>query len=258
MRLGRPAGRRLVSPLRLAFFVLYHVVLFLVSPSRLALASRHPVSPLRLVLYRVVVPSRLCRAVGRNDPCVASSLSSCYIVIALASSRLVRLVLRCVKRDVFSRLAVSSRFYSVPSFSCVIAFSRLALLSRWAGQSCEFCPMSSGILCRLVFSLASLISVRLRSSQFVIVSVGVSLRGACGEIELTKTARFNALVVSVPYRVRACVVGDSNMARSNDSEARGTVAGLFGRLDLSYMPAGRSRQSILPPAHPTPWGRGTI
>ena len=116
------------------------------------------------VVSSYIVSSRSSRCIVSwgGAVLISSDLSFCYIVIALASSRLVRLVLRCVGRDDFSRLAVSSRFYSVPSFSCVIACSRLALLSRWAGHSCVFCPMSSGILCRLVFSLASLISVRLR------------------------------------------------------------------------------------------------
>ena len=165
---------------------------------RLALSSR---LASRLVSCR---PVRLVgRAVWRNDPCGASSLSSCYVVLARASfsscivpsSRLVRLVLRCVGRG-------DLRFY----------------------------PMSSGVLCRLAFSFAfASVPVRLRSSSFVVVGMGVSLHGACGEIELTKTAHFNALVISVSScscSCSCCVAMGIGPGRTGVRQ--GTGAGLFG------------------------------
>ena len=204
------------------------LVLLLVSSS---------VSPLRLVLYRPVP------FVSLGGPWGGTILAGRPLVVLLISSLLVRRPALLVSSCVLFRSPGSH----VPSLSSVSPYP-----PRWAGRSCVFF-----VPCRRAFFVVSF-SHSLRSSQFIIVSVGVSLRGACGEIELTKTARFNALVVSVPYRVRACVVGDSNRARSNDSEARGTVAGLFGRLGVPYMPAGHSRQSIFTLARPPTWGRGNI
>lgn len=74
------------------------------------------------VVSSYIVSSRSSRCIVSwgGAVLISSDLSFCYIVIALASSRLVRLVLRCVERD-------DLRFY----------------------------PMSSSVLCRLAFSFAS-------------------------------------------------------------------------------------------------------
>lgn len=55
--------------------------------------------------------------------------------------------------------------------------------------------------------------------------------------------------------VRACVVSDENRPRSNESETRDRCR-LVRTPGLSYMPAGCSRQSILPSAPPSALGAG--
>ena len=145
--------------------------LFCIMPSRSSSRSSSCFAS-RLVSFR---PVRLVRrAVGRND------LAECHLCHLAISSSLVRrprhcvvppcrLVLRCVERGVFCRLAALScvLFRSpgshVPSLSSVPP----CRLDRQDGLA-FFCPMSSGILCRLVFSLASLVrssSSRPRSSS---------------------------------------------------------------------------------------------
>lgn len=103
----------------------------------------------------------------------------------------------------------------------------------------RFYPMSSGVLCRLAFLLASLVrssssrpppSFAFVSSSFVVVGMGVSLRGACGEIELTKTAHFNALVISVSScscSCSCCVAMGIGPGRTGVRQWTG--ASLFGR-----------------------------
>lgn len=88
-----------------------------------------------------------------------------------------------------------------------------------------------------------------------VVGAGVSLRGLCGEIELTKTARFAITVVSVSSGSCSSCCGDGNRTRSNGSETRGRCRSVRmpGR---SYMPAGRFRKTILTLAPPTPGGGG--
>lgn len=172
MRLGRSAmwrlAFRLVVPsrsalrrsacrfaLRLVLASCRLIVSFVVSPA---------VSPL---VSSCIVPSCRLACVGSWGGATLRGVSrrlaiyrhhSC-VVIALASSRLSRLVLRCVGRAVL---------YSVP--------------------------------CRRA-SLDVSFSHSLRSSPFV-VAVGVSWRGVCGEIELTKTARLAFL--SHPAHPVAC------------------------------------------------------
>lgn len=111
--------------------------------------------------------------------------------------------------------------------------------------------MSSGVLCRLAFLLASLVrssssrpppSFAFVSSSFVVVGMGVSLRGACGEIELTKNGAFQRschlrLIVLVFVLV---LRGDGNRARPNGSETMDRCQSVRP-LVLSYMPAGRFR-----------------
>ena len=97
---------------------------------------------------------------------------------------------------------------------------RLAFLSHVVGR-----PVPSRFLIRL-----RLVPVRLRSSSFVVVGMGVSLRGACGEIELTKTAHFNALVISVSScscSCSCCVAMGIGPGRTGVKQGIG--AGLFGR-----------------------------
>ena len=147
-------------------------------------ASRSSVSSCRLVLYRAALVVSLLSSREAGRFCVVPSLSYCYIAPARASSsscivppcRLVRLVLRCVE---------TGRAF----------------------------PMSSGVLCRLVSSLV--FARRLCSSSLLVVfarrlcSSSSRLRSsswawACGEIELTKTARFPACRLRVSSRcVRA-------------------------------------------------------
>lgn len=90
---------------------------------------------------------------------------------------------------------------------------------------------------------------------FVIVSVGVSWRGVCGEIELTKTARLPFL--SHPsHPARARLVGAMrNRTRSNDSEKRARCRSVLTPW-LPYMPAGRFRKPIPCLLIPRPGGGG--
>lgn len=173
MRLGRPAGRRLVSPLRLAFFVLYHVVLFLVSPSRLAIPSRPCVSPSRLAFASRLVSCR--RAVsfvsGRG---AERSLRGVLFVILLyrhrpcvVPPRPSRLAMREAGRLQPSRCLVSLLFRSVVLMCHRFQPSRLVVsmggavlrfLSHVVGH-----PVSSRFLTRFAhFRSPSLISVRHR------------------------------------------------------------------------------------------------
>ena len=185
------------------------LVLRLVSSSRSS--SRLLVSSLRLVLYRAASSVSPYRLVGRGGLRVAS-LGRLAISFPL------------VRRSASSASSVSS--------------GGAVLLLR---------PMSSDIPCRLVSLLTPFVrsSVRpfVRSSSW---AWGVSGRLACGEIELTKTARF-ALYPFPPHPVREggliCPCpwrGDGNRPRSNDSETRGRCRSVL-TLGLPYMPAGRFR-----------------
>lgn len=149
----------------------------------------------RLVLYRVVSLVPLYRLVGRSGLDIVRS------VILLYRHR------PCVVPPRSSRLAMRGA-------------GRLAFLSHVVGRPVPSCFL---ILLRLV-------PVRLRSSSFVVVGMGVSLRGACGEIELTKTAHFNALVISVSScscSCSCCVAMGIGPGRTGVRQGIG--AGLFGR-----------------------------
>ena len=167
---------------------------------------------------------------------------SSYIVPPL-SSRCYRLGRRNghwqVVLSVSSCLIVLARA-SLPS--CVVSHCRLVLRCVGTGRVCVFFVPG-----RRAFHVVSF-------HPFV-VGVGVSLRGLCGEIELTKTARFAITVVSVSSGSCSSCRGDGNRTWSNGSETRGSCRSVRmpGR---SYMPAGRFRKTILTLAPPTPGGGG--
>lgn len=167
-------------------------------------SSRHPVSPLRLA-----IPSRLC-------------VSSCIV----SSCRLV-----CVEPWGGTILAGRPLCHLVISSSPLRRpASFVSSCDAWGGTICV------SITCRRASCAVSLshslrlVPVRLRSSSFVVVGMGVSLRRACGEIELTKTAHFNALVISVSScscSCSCCVAMGIGPGRTGVRQ--GTGAGLFGR-----------------------------
>lgn len=141
--------------------------------------------------------------------------------------------------------------------SCLIASFRLAS-SRLIVSSCDASERGGLVPCRRVSSVVSfphssllVVFARLRSSSWA---------WACGEIELTKTARFAACRLS-SHPVACVRRGDMGIGPGRTIVRRGTVAGLFRTPGLPYMPASRFRKTIPPPplpAHPTPRGRGTI
>ena len=206
-------------------------------------ASRHTV---RRLVYRLVLSSR-----SSVSFLVSFFVSSCGAFCDAARS-VPRLVLRLVSSSRLMRLAVSSRgagrsSCSVPRSSCYIVPARASLrLVRLVGRGgLAFAshvvghPMPSRFLTRYA-RLRSSVRPFVRSSSW---AWGVSGRLACGEIELTKTARF-ALYPFPPHPVREggliCPCpwrGDGNRPRSNDSETRGRCRSAR-TLGLPYMPAG--------------------
>lgn len=149
----------------------------------------------RLVLYRVVSLVPLYRLVGRSG---LDYRPICHL--AISSSPLRR----------------PASFVS----SCY----------AWGGATCVSIPCRRASCAVSLSHSLRLVPVRLRSSSFVVVGMGVSLRGACGEIELTKTAHFNALVISVSScscSCSCCVAIGIGPGRTGVRQ--GTGAGLFGR-----------------------------
>ena len=110
---------------------------------------------------------------------ISFGVSSWYravLVVSLLSSRGAERHLRVVFSVSFC--------YIIPARACVVSSYRLACRLVGQGGVVLFVP------CRRVFSAVSF-------HQFV-VGVGVSLRGVCGEIELTKTARLPFLSHPTP------------------------------------------------------------
>lgn len=176
--------------------------------------------PSRLVSCRRAASFVSSRGAERSLRGVICRLT--YIVIALASSRLVRLVLRSVGRD------------------------GLAFLSHVVGRRVSICRLGS-LLTQFAFV----------SSPFVVVSVGRFWAWVCGEIELTKTARFIAFRLRLIRLVRACVVSDENRPRSNGSETRDRCR--FVRTPgLSYARRSFPPIDLLARLFPRPGGRGSI
>lgn len=192
------------------------------------------VSP--LVSFCVVPPRLVLRLVPPSRH--ASRLVSCRLVVSLLSSREAERSWRVVLSVSFCLIVLARA--SLPS--CVVSHCRLVLRCVGTGRACVFF-----VPCRRAFHVVSF-------HPFV-VGVGVSLRGLCGEIELTKTARFTITVVSVSSGSCSSCRGDGNRTRSNGSDTRGRCRSVRmpGR---SYMPAGRFRKTILTLAPPTPGGGG--
>ena len=113
---------------------------------------------------------------------------------------------------------------------CVVPPRSSRLAMRRNGTTCVSIPCRRASCAVSLSHSLRLVPVRLRSSSFVVVGMGVSLRGACGEIELTKTAHFNALVISVSScscSCSCCVAMGIGPGRTGVRQ--GTGAGLFGR-----------------------------
>ena len=156
-------------------------------------ASRPSSRPVVLLFISFVSP---CRLAPPSRHAVSSYIRAALVVSLLSSreaGRPLRLVLsnrpRSCVAPVLRRLALSSRF----------AMRRNGTVLRFFS-------------CRRVFHVVSF-------HPFV-VGVGVSLRGVCWEIELTKTAHFAITVVSVSSGSCSSCRGDVNRARSNGSETR--------------------------------------
>lgn len=182
-------------------------------------------------------PSMRCVVPLPVPLCVSSCIvSPCrlVVVVSLLSSRR-----NGAGLDVASSLpSCHSR-----SRSCVVSASSLRLVLRCAGRDGLRSVLSSGVSYCLVSSC--------------LVGVGVSCRGACMENELTKTARLSFL--SPPsHPARARVAGAMRIGTGRTVVRQGTVAGLFERPGLPYMPADRFRKTTIPLAPPTPWGRGDL
>lgn len=135
------------------------------SPSRLSSRSsfRLGIVPSRLVSFRLrpVVSSR-----GAERSCGASSSSRLtYTVLAHASSRLARLVLRCVERGVFCRLAALSCVLFRSAVLMCHRFHPSRLSSRLAmrrnGTTCVSIPCRR-VSCAVSLSYSLRSSVRLR------------------------------------------------------------------------------------------------
>lgn len=177
-----------------------------------------PRSSSRFVL-RVVL---LCGVSSSVSLFVLLCVSSC-IVSPRSSRQAGRGAERSLRGVLFVILLYRHRPCVVPPRPSRLAMrgaGRLAFLSHVVGRPVPSCFL---ILLRLV-------PVRLRSSSFVVVGMGVSLRGACGEIELTKTAHFNALVISVSScscSCSCCVAMGIGPGRTGVRQGIG--AGLFGR-----------------------------
>lgn len=133
---------------------------------------RSAFSPCRLALHLVRLARRL-----------VLSVSSCRLVLYRAALVVSLLSSRGAERHL--RVVFSVSFcYIIPARACVVSSYRLACRLVGQGGVVLFVP------CRRVFSAVSF-------HQFV-VGVGVSLRGVCGEIELTKTARLPFLSHPTP------------------------------------------------------------
>lgn len=166
----------------------------------------------------------------RLSPPRPSCRSSFRLAERSAMRRLVfRLAGRGVGRGV--RLAISSSLVRRSHLvSCRRPAPRIARRDERGGTTCVSIPCRRASCAVSLSHSLRLVPVRLRSSSFVVVGMSVSLRGACGEIELTKTAHFNALVISVSScscSCSCCVAMGIGPGRT--VMRQGTGAGLFGR-----------------------------
>ena len=163
---------------------------------------------------------------------------SSYIVPPL-SSRCYRLG----RRNGHWRVVLSvSSCHNCPHLCVVIALASSRLVV-------SFCVAWNGTACVSVLSVGHFLTRYARLVSSCLVGGSVSWRGACGENELTKTARFAITVVSVSSGLCSSCHGDANRARSNGSETMDRCRSVRPP-GLSYMPSGRFRQSILSSAHP--------
>lgn len=203
----------------------------------------------RLVLRFCSVSCRLALRLARRLA-IASRFVSCRLVSRLAfafrfvSSRLIRLV-------------ASGREAGRPLLSIISVI--LLYRPRHRPRPVSSRPVFRGVgrdgylravPYRRAFSAVSFL-------YFVVAGVVVSLRGACGEIELTKTAHFNALVISVSScscSCSCCVAMGIGLGRT--VVRQGTGAGLFGRSFCRICPQVVSANRFSRRLIPRPGGGG--
>ena len=166
---------------------------------------------------------RLCRLAPRL---VSSCGPFCYAASRLPS----RWAWRCAGRPPAVLLYRPRSCVVLILYRAVVPPRSSRLAMRGGGTTCVSIPCRRASCAVSLSHSLRLVPVRLRSSSFVVVGMSVSLRGACGEIELTKTAHFNDLVISVSScscSCSCCVAMGIGPGRT--VMRQGTGAGLFGR-----------------------------